>query len=115
MKIDCLTKKFPITVTKNTTKNLQKETIETSRVSVIQMVVDDVITIEMVEKNVKDIPKKIITTNIHLREMVVDIITSPEDNEFETFEKKTFFFIKIFSQSTNKKKMMKNKPMKKFN
>jgi hypothetical protein len=104
MKIDCLTKKFPITVTKNTTKNLQKETIETSRVSVIQMVVDDVITIEMVEKNVKDIPTKIITTNIHLREMVVDIITSPEDNELETFEKKHSSLLKFSLNQQTKKK-----------
>lgn len=88
---------MPISVTKNTAKNLQKETTETSRVSVIQqMAVDDVITIETVVKNVKDIPTKIITANIHHREMEVDIITSPGDN------KKTLNIL-LFSQSTQKK------------
>lgn len=90
---------MPISVTKNTAKNLQKETTETSRVSVIQqMAVDDVITIETVVKNVKDIPTKIITANIHHREMEVDIITSPGDN------KKTLNIL-LFSQSTQKKPM----------
>lgn len=92
---------MPISVTKNTAKNLQKETTETSRVSVIQqMAVDDVITIETVVKNVKDIPTKIITANIHHREMEVDIITSPGDNK-KNIKHSSFFSINTKKANEN--------------